>query len=406
MSSSGSQANTRNDGADHTITAPSRSDSPPIDLRAFEAYSRTFDGLNASVPHRQGMTIDELQGALDHPQTVRCVALDQPDVELPVATPIEVYDWLSPAYFERRYPDLAPEQMFHVSANAALLDSVDIAGLVDFFGRITDEDHLLVTDYSVFDGVDPALAAGGIPRPITDALAKSGCRLIVTEEIGVQHYFGGSVVLNDRSAVRESTAVDLSQAYSAALARGDLADLADAGVVMLDSLTDAQIGQAWDLYVRYIESLNYDTPVLESLDYDTFVAEMQDPVVHKFVSMREGDIVSMCFLSADLSRYGWLSDAHLRTRYPDDFSRQNIFEFPGLFTDASARGWAHSGRVIRLVVRVLLAAGTDGRITFDCPQQTHRTVSGVVAAVINKGGVSKVDLIEACQQRYLAFRLG
>lgn len=377
-----------------------------LDLRAYQAYAAAFTDINLAVPHRHGMDLDELQRALAHPLTVSCPVLDNRSIQLPVITPVAVHDWLSPAFFNRSYPDMPADRIFHVSSHAPLIHLLDQAPLVEFFRTIVDEDHLLLTDYAVHAGVEQSVAAGGIPHAITNALARSGCRLVLTEEIGVQHYYGGAVRLRDRTAVRDDPVVDLSTAYATAVAQGDLQELTDAGVCMLDSLTDEQTERAWDLYVRYIESLNYDTPVLESLDRETFFDEMQDPGVHKFVSMRDDDIVSMCFLSARLSRYGWLSEPHLKEHHAEDYARQNIFEFPGLFTDVSARGWAHSGRVIRLVVHVLLAAGTDGRITFDCPQQTHRTVAGVVRAVINKGGVSHVDLTEACQQRYVAFRLG
>lgn len=368
-------------------------------------YVRAYESVNQSVPHRQGLDPDEFKAARLDPRTVSAPLLNEPDVLLPVVTPLSVFDWISAEFFAADFPEVEAGNLYHLASNPELLVRVDGEPVAEWLRRTAGTNHLVVVDFPVFNGKGSTNVVDGLPIDVQKTLANAGVEAFDVETIGVQHYFDGTMILRDRSKIRNDGPIDISATYKEAVESGALDSLTAKGVRMLDVIEGPRLAEAWLLYEAYIGSLNFLTPIVESLDFETFEREMKDPRVNKFVSMHNGRLMSMMFLSSDLARYGWLSPSYLATNHFADVERGTLFEFPCLFTDVSARGLTHTAAVLRLACQIFEHAGIDAKIKFDCPAQTQRSVTTVVKGFVNRGATTVLEPVESCQQQFLAFRV-
>lgn len=375
-----------------------------LDVADFDFYTNAFARMNEAVPHRQGMDANEFEAARLDPRTLSVSLEGQAEISVPIVTSLGVYDWISGDFFNEEYPDVPAGDLFNLCANEDLLRQIDGAELTAWLRHLARTEHLLVVDYPVFTGKASTRLDGALPAVITELLSEADLTPLEVSTIGVQHYFHTALILRDRSRIRPGM-VDLSETYRTGLANGYFDSFNDKGTRVLDVIEGERLAEAWALYEAYIGSLNYVTPIVESLDFDTFEREMKDPKVNKFVSLQNGELMSMMFLSSDLARYGWLSPSYLATHYFQDIERGSLFEFPCLFTKVSARGLTHTAAILRLLVQVLELAGIDAKVMFDCPAQTQHAVNTVISGFINRGETSVVDPVESCQQRYVAFKL-
>lgn len=81
---------------------------PPLSHRFLVLYRAAFTPLERLAPARQGLTDDEFLDQMGDPSVVKFVAWDdsgEPMAMAFMATDLKVVPWISPQYFEARFPE-------------------------------------------------------------------------------------------------------------------------------------------------------------------------------------------------------------------------------------------------------------------------------------------------------------
>lgn len=128
-------------------------------------------------------------------------------------------------------------------------------------------------------------------------------------------------------------------------------------IMFVQSLTEAEIDELWELYDTTFRPLNRKSPCRQSFYEPEFREAMFNPDIFKLGTFVDGDLMSMAIWSRNLECFPWLSRDFFAARYPELYASKGITYVVGLLTKPEAERRGYGSASAKQTTEEILAHG-------------------------------------------------
>ena len=364
----------------------------PINNKTFNLYTATVGNGSDKYPAYLGLHKEEFEDALNDPEVAKTeISIGGESYSFPQVSTLDKYKWLNSDFYKEKFP----EQY----RNGSLVHYEDLPGIQpgpDVLAKLSEvakKDGVLVFDYPSNDPEYPERVAR-----VLDSLG-----IVPTtglEVLGTQTYFVGKVKIKTEHEKLDQP-LRLYDSFTKLIENGsyDIAKFQD-GASFEKTVSEDEAKDMNHFYDAAFEVLN-NHPCRQGLGPKEFMEVVSyDKDVVKVVYRKEGEVVSMCLLSEDLSKFDWINPKFYERISTDE--KKNIIYFPALATNPDKKGELYTQKMINLISAAVEAGDNEVIVAFDCCDVNNGFLDKFLEAMINRTKETSINIEPVAIQRYCA----
>lgn len=362
---------------------------------SYDEYRRALSFVSSISPQMQGLSLQEFSLDVGRTPGVYCSTVEgeMGEVQIPQLSPVELYPWLNSDYYKNAFPrEYANDNLSHYVEYDGVTPSKEVA---DRIQSLADTEGVLVFDYPDADSEYMSRL-----QSMLDSLDVE-----TTEEIalGSQTYYAGKCRLKQVNTTGQDS--DIQTTFRRMIDDGILKSEVASGASYHETLTEEQAESLYDSYAEAFQVLN-DHPCRQGIDADEFKELItRDREVIKLINQHQSNVVTVCLLGDDLTKFDWLNTKFYEDRFPEETRANELIYFPAIYTDPTARGVQGAGAVVRLLTQMSEYGKHEVVVAFDCCDMNKDVLASYLARLINKSSELSVEFEVIGAQLYKAVRL-
>lgn len=159
--------------------------------KLLDLYHAAFEPLEVASPARQSFTDEEFLAQLASEKVVKIVARDggEPCGLVLIATDLHEVPWISPRYFEAKFPDYYERGLLYYVTVIFVDEKRRGTWCARELMRAVASHALQARAYLVFDFCGANVAEAALPR-LVDLTFRRACRQVEWADLDAQTYFG------------------------------------------------------------------------------------------------------------------------------------------------------------------------------------------------------------------------
>jgi hypothetical protein len=364
---------------------------------SYRVYESLLRPINLTHPQHQGLTRDEFNEALLHPDVVKTAVVHEGETRyLPQLAPIEQFAWLNTPRYQQEFPNSA--------SNGNLLQFTDLPGIEPGdevnarLRQLADHEGAVVFDYPDTDS--------DYPDRVAAHLRILGIDFDTVQTLATQTYFAGQVRLKRADAVTGDDLLDMGTTFERLDKKGqyDRSRISN-GATVYRTIDQATARAMNDFYDAAYVKLNEIEFCRQGLESDEFMQHVTaDQHVLKVVNSVDGKKVALLMLDNDLSELSWVNADYYKQKYPEQYSRGQVMWFPGLAADPNSDVGKNTETMVQLIAELAENSGNEILVVFDCGIFNTGFLDLFLNDMINRTPQASIDIQPIARQHYMAIQ--